>query len=133
MTGEGEQGAETPASPMRKQATTGNEGFLMIGSALIVAGWLLFGVIIGEYAVSAVYVILATMVLLSTLAVAGLTVGAGTQRAIGLFMGIALFVTVLNDIRFSGFPDELVDWLAYLVFLAGAAIMFMGARGMKTS
>ena len=133
MTAEGEQSAGTPASPMNKPSTTGSQGLLMIGAALIVAGWVLFGLLIGEYARSGLYVGLAALVLLSVLGMGGIGVGAGTQRTIGLFMGLALLVDVLNDVRFSGFPDEVLDVLAYLVFVAGAALMFWGARGIKAS
>ncbi|HEX5671169.1 MAG TPA: hypothetical protein VFY46_00440, partial [Acidimicrobiia bacterium] len=85
------------------------------------------------YARSGLYVGLAALVLLSVLGMGGIGVGAGTQRTIGLFMGLALLVDVLNDVRFSGFPDEVLDVLAYLVFVAGAALMFWGARGIKAS
>ena len=111
----------------------GSSGFLMIGSALIVAGWVLFGLLLGEYAFSAVLVGLAALVLLAVLGIPGFGVGAGTQRTIGLFIGIAAALDILNDIRFGGFPDGFVDVLAYLVFVAGAALMFLGARGMKAS
>jgi hypothetical protein len=128
----------TPENQPQPEATTpaktmGSSGFLMIGSALIVAGWILFGLLIGEYAFSAVYVGLAVLVLLSVLGMRGFGVGAGTQRTIGLFIGIAALLDILNDIRFDGFPDGFVDVLAYLVFVAGAALMFLGARGMKSS
>jgi hypothetical protein len=133
MTAEGEQSAGTPVPPMKKLSTTGSQGMLMIGAALIVAGWILFGLLIGEYARSGIYVGLAALVLLSVLGMRGFGVGAGTQRTIGLFIGIATLLDILNDIRFGGFPDGFVDVLAYLVFVAGAALMFLGARGTKAS
>jgi hypothetical protein len=111
----------------------GSSGFLMIGAGLIVAGWVLFGLLIGEYAFSAVYVALAVLVLLSVLGMGGFGVGTGTQRTIGLFIGIAALLDIFNDLRFSGFPDGFVDVLAYLVFVAGAALMFVGARGIKSN
>ncbi len=131
MTAEGEQSAETPASPMKKLSATGSEGLLMIGAGLIVAGWVLFGLVIGQYAVSAILVALAALVLLSVLGMGGVGVGTGTQRTIGLFIGIVAVVDILNDLRFGTFPDGAVDVLAYLVFIAGAALMFVGARGNK--
>jgi hypothetical protein len=114
-------------------AAKGSGGFLMLGAGLIVAGWILFGLLIGEYAFSAVYIALATLVLVSILGIGGIGLGAGTQRTIGLFMGVAALVLLLSDLRFSGFPDGFMDVLAYLVFMVGAALMFLGARGMKSS
>jgi hypothetical protein len=133
MTAEGEQSAETPATPMMKVSTTGSQGLLMIGAALIVAGWILFGLLIGQYAVPSIFVALAALVLLSILGMGGVGVGTGTQRAIGLFIGIAALIEILNDLRFTSFPDGFVDVLAYLVFVVGAALMFWGARGTKAS
>ena len=128
----------TPENQPQPEAMTppkamGSGGFLMIGAALIVAGWILFGLLIGEYAFSAIYVGLAVLVLFSVLGMRGFGVGAGTQRTIGLFIGIAALLDILNDVRFGGFPDGFVDVLAYLVFVVGAALMFLGARGMKAS
>jgi hypothetical protein len=111
----------------------GSSGFLMLGAAVIVAGWVLFGLLIGEYAFSAVYVGLAALVLLSILGIGGFSLGAGTQRTIGLFLGVAGLVLLLSDLRFSGFPDGFADVLAYITFMVGAALMFLGARGMKSS
>jgi hypothetical protein len=39
-------------------------------------------------------------------------------------------VALLSDIRFS-FPDGFVDNLANLVFYVGAALAFLGARGLR--
>lgn len=111
----------------------GSSGFLMLGAAVIVAGWVLFGLLIGEYAFSAVYVGLAALVLLSILGIGGIGVRPGTQRTIGLFMGVAGLLLLLSDLRFSDFPDGFMDVLAYLAFMVGAALMFLGARGMKSS
>ena len=128
----------TPENQPQPEATTsakpmGSSGFLMIGAALIVAGWILFGLLIGEYAYSSIYVGLASLVLLSVLGIPGFGISAGTQRTIGLFIGIAAVLDILTDIRLGGFPDGFVDVLAYLVFVAGAALIFLGARGVKSS
>jgi hypothetical protein len=42
-------------------------------------------------------------------------------------------VLLLSDLRFSGFPDGFADVLAYIAFMVGAALMFLGARGIKSS
>ncbi|MGQ0849227.1 MAG: hypothetical protein ACT4OP_08940 [Actinomycetota bacterium] len=121
-----------PSVPAESGSTArGSAGFLMIGSALIVAGYVLFGLIIGEYAQSAVYVGLALLVLLSILGIGGISLSPGTQRAAGLFMGIVVLLIVLSDLRFSDFPDGFADVLAYLAFIVGGALMFLGARGIK--
>jgi hypothetical protein len=70
------------------------------------------------------------MVLLSVYNIGGISLNARTQRAIGFFMGLAALVIVLANLRYDGFPDEAVRWIAYVVFVAGAASMFWGARSL---
>ena len=103
-------------------------GLLVIGAGLIVANWIILGLLAGEWNPGAIYIALALMVLLSAFNIGGVSVGARTQRAIGIFVGLAALVIVLADLRFDGFPDDALRVVAYLVFVAGAALMFWGAR-----
>ena len=112
-------------------AAKGSSGLLMIGAAVVVAGWLLFGLLLGEYAFSAVYIALAALVLLSILSIGGFSLSGRAQRTIGLFMGLAVVFIVLIDLRYNDFPDDFVDVLAYLTFVAGGILMFVGARGIR--
>ncbi|HEX6145854.1 MAG TPA: hypothetical protein VF083_03695 [Acidimicrobiia bacterium] len=103
-------------------------GLLVIGAGLIVANWIILGLLAGEWNPGAIYIALAAMVLLSAFNIGGVSVSARTQRAIGIFVGLAALVIVLADLRFDGFPSDALRVVAYLVFVAGAALMFWGAR-----
>lgn len=116
-----------------KPAVTGDRlgtgpGLLVIGAGLIVANWIILGLLAGEWNPGAIYIALASMVLLSAFKIGGVSVSAGTQRAIGIFVGLAALVIVLADLRFDAFPSDALTVVAYLVFVAGAALMFWGAR-----
>jgi hypothetical protein len=118
---------ENPSGAVRRSAG-GSPGLLVIGAGLIVADWLLLGLIAGEWNPGALYVALALLVVLSAYDIGGVSVGAGTQRAIGLFMGLAAVVIVLADLRFDGFPSGGLRVVAYLAFVVGALLMLVGAR-----
>jgi hypothetical protein len=109
----------------------GSPGLLVIGAGLLVANWIVLGLLAGEWNPGAFYIALALMVLLSSYNVGGISLNARTLRAIGLFVGLAALVIVLADLRFDGFPSEGVRWIAYVVFVAGAALMFWGARSLS--
>lgn len=118
-------------TPAEAKSTGGSSpGLLAIGAAVIVGGWILLGLIAGEWNPGALYIVLSLIVLLSAYNVAGINVGTGTQRVIGYFMGLAALVIVLSDIRYGGFPDDALTILAYVVFVAGCVLMFMGARAL---
>jgi hypothetical protein len=71
------------------KSTGGNSpGLLVIGAGVIVAGWVLLGILAGEWNPGAIYIVLSLIVLLSAYNVAGINVGTGTQRVIGYFMGL---------------------------------------------
>ena len=110
---------ETTKSPL---------GLLVIGAGLIVGNWVVFGIIAGEWNTSALYVALSLLVLLTAFGIGGISIGVQTQRVIGWFIGLAALALVLGDLRYNGFPDEAMDWIAYILFNAGAVLMFVGAR-----
>lgn len=119
---------ENPSETGIRRSAGGSPSLLVIGAGVIVADWLLLGLIAGEWNPGALYVALALLVLLSAFNVGGISVGAGTQRAIGLFMGLAAVVIVLADLRFDGFPDDGLRIVAYLGFVVGSLLMLVGAR-----
>jgi hypothetical protein len=111
------------------KSTGGNSpGLLVLGAGVIVAGWVLLGILAGEWNPGAICIVLSLIVLLSAYNVAGINVGTGTQRVIGYFMGLAALVIVIADLRFDGFPEDGLRILAYIVFVAGCVLMFVGAR-----
>jgi hypothetical protein len=122
---------EEGTAPVVKSAGGSSPGLLVIGAGVIVAGWILLGILAGEWNPGALYISLSLIVLLSAYNVAGISVGAGAQRAIGYFMGLAALVIVIADLRFGAFPDDAMTILAYVVFIAGCVLMFMGARALS--
>lgn len=119
---------EEGTAPVVKSAGGSSPGLLVIGAGVIVAGWVLLGVLAGEWNPGAIYIVLPLIVLLSAYTVAGIKVGVSTQRAIGYFMGLAALVFVIADLRYDNFPNDAWTIIAYVVFLAGCVLMFMGAR-----
>jgi hypothetical protein len=122
-----EPAAQPSAAPI---SSRGAAGFLMIGAIVIVGGHVVFGVIMGEFTYGNTGVAVALLILMSIL---GMGFGLGEpsiQRVLGYFLGLSGIVALLSDIRF-GFPDGFVDNLANLVFYVGAALAFLGARGLK--
>lgn len=132
MVSENPTPSDPPVQNMAVSAlgSQGAAGFLMIGAAIIVAGHLLFGVIIGEFTYGTTNVAVSLLVLMSVLG-KGLGVGGtGTQRILGYFLALSGLVALLSDIRF-GFPDGAVDNIANLVFYGGCVLAFLGARALK--
>ena len=119
-----------PAPSTARTSQGASSGFLMIGAAVIVAGHVLFGIIMGDFTYSTVYVAVSLLILMSILAPNLRVGGTGTQRILGYFLGLAGLLLLLSDARF-GFPDGFVDNLANLVFYGGAALAFIGALGLK--
>lgn len=108
-------------------------GMLMIGALALVGGHVLFGLLLDEYYYGTLIPALALMVLLAVLNVGGFGLSARAQRIIGIFVGLSAAIGFLTDLRSGGFPDGVVDVLAYLVYLGGAALMFVGAWSSKAT
>lgn len=117
--------------PMEAASSRASSGLLMIGAGVVVAAWIVFALLLGEYTFSAFYVGLAAVVLFAILGIGGFSLSAGAQRGIGLFMGVVAIMIVLIDLRFGDFPDGFVDVLAYLAYIGGGILMLVGARGLK--
>ena len=121
---------EEGTAPVAKSTGGNSPGLLVIGAGIIVAGWVLLGVLAGEWNPGAIYIVLPLIVLLSAYNVAGIKVGAGTQRAIGYVMGLVALVFVIADLRYDNFPNDAWTTIAYVVFIAGCVLMFIGARSL---
>lgn len=120
----------TPAEVVRSTGAD-SPGLLVIGAGVIVAGWVLIGVIAGNWNPHPLYIALSLLVVLSAYNVAGINVGAGVQRAIGYLMGLAALVIIIINLRYGGFPDDAMGILSYIVFVVGSGLMFMGARALS--
>ncbi|MGF1617880.1 MAG: hypothetical protein ACFCU2_08775 [Acidimicrobiia bacterium] len=106
-------------------------GLLVIGAGLVVATWVVFGLLAGEWNPSQFWIGLALLVLLSGFNVGGISVSARVERAIGLFFGLAALVGLLAIVRYDSFPSDAWGVIAYVLFLIGATLMFIGARGLS--
>lgn len=120
------QPSEVPA-PVK--TGSGDTGLLMIGAAVIVVGWVVFSVIMGEFTYSAVYASVAALTLMSILGVGGLSLGNRTLKLLGYFMGLVGVFLLVGDLRF-GFPDGVTDNIANITFYVGCLLMFVGARAL---
>ncbi len=103
-------------------------GLLVIGAGLIVANWVILGLIAGRWSPSTFYVVLALIVVLSAFGVLGISIGVKTQQFIGWFFGLSALVILLESLRYNSFPDDATGWIATLLFYAGSVLMFVGAR-----
>lgn len=117
----------------RLDSIAGGERLFVLGAAIVVGGYLLFGLIMGEFGPGVVNLTIASLAL-----VAFWRKSSGdwtisypvVVRFIGLTMGIILAISILQDLRF-GFPTGTVDNIANLVFYAGYLLMFLGGRSLK--
>jgi hypothetical protein len=131
---EPEPAAQPAPVPAKSLSIAGSEGIFVIGAAVVVAAYVLFGLIIGEFGPGVTNLTLATLALVAFWRKSGdwPIPYTAVVRAIGLTMGIILVISLLQDLRF-GFPDGAVDNIANLVFYAGYLLMFLGGRGVKAS
>ncbi len=127
-----DQSGEPIPEPDATSGTTalGDSQLLMVGGAVILAGFLVFAVIMGEFMYSAVFISVAAIVVMAVRRVGGLTLGNGTLRLLGYFMGLVGAALLIADLRF-GFPSGVADNLANATFYVGCLLMFLGARGLE--
>ncbi len=112
----------------------GGEALFVLGALIVVGGYILFGLIIGEFGPGVTNLTLATLALIAYWRKSGNwpVPYSSVVRVLGLTMGIILVISILQDLRF-GFPDGAVDNIANLVFYSGYLLMFLGGRGVKTT
>jgi len=102
-------------------------GLLVIGAGLIVANWVVLGLLVGRWNPSTFYVVIALMVLLSAVGFGGVSIGVKAQRFIGWFFGLSALVIIVTNLRYDGFPHDATGWIATIIFYVGAVLMFVGA------
>jgi hypothetical protein len=117
-----------------ESGTNSGVALVWIGAALVLASFLVFEVIAGEYFVTTVALVLAAVVLaLPRLALGAVTAIAplpAFTKVGGYALAFAGLVEILDDIRFDAF-DGFVSVLGGLVAYAGYVLAFMGARSIR--
>lgn len=119
-----------PAETSGASIGGGDTGVLMIGAAIVIAAWLIFDVIMGEFGYVGTYTAVAALALMSILGVGGLKLSNRTLKLLGWFMGLVGVFALIDDLRY-GFPDGAADNIANIVFYIGFFVMWVGARGLK--
>ena len=125
MVSENQPAENATAAP----SASAGQGMLMVGAAIILAGYVIFSVFMGEFTYSAIYLSLSALVLMSVLDVGGMSLSARTLKLVGSFMGLVAVFLLIGDLRF-GFPSGVADNLANITFYVGAIAMFVGARSL---
>jgi hypothetical protein len=118
------------------QAFSSAEGMVSLGGAILIAVYLLFGLILNEYWIAWVTLLPAVLVvLLPRIAgdwverIAPMPV---MMKALGYTIVILGVVAIIEDLRFAGTVfDEFLDILAALASYVGYVVVFMGARSIK--
>lgn len=105
-----------------------------IGAALVLAAFVLFEIIAGEYFVTTTAVVLAAAILvlprLAPDAIAAIATLPAFTKALGYFLALAGVVELLDDVRFDVL-DEFVAIVGALVAYAGYGLAAYGARSIK--
>ena len=122
----------TAPSPMSNMS---GESLVMIGSLLILASYLVFQLITGEFfqyitgLVAAAFG--ALLPLISKDGVKGLASGPVLMKTIGYVIAVSGVFEILYDVRFQVL-DEAMAVIGALVAYAGYVVAFFGARSIKT-
>lgn len=105
-----------------------------IGAGLVLASWLIFEIIIGEYFVTNTSVVLAaSLIVLPRIAPKAVRAMAplwSFVKLLGYGLVLSGLVEFLDDIRFEGLED-FVSILGALVAYAGYVVVFFGARAIN--
>jgi hypothetical protein len=128
------QGGEPEPGPPAVAAPAGSgEQIVMLGAAIVVADYVLFGLIIDEYffftgtLLAAAYALFAVWWKRSR-SVEDWPISYGRLlRLLGLTVGFLGLVEFLGDLRF-GVLDNVGDILAGLILYAGCFLMYWGGR-----
>lgn len=114
---------------------TGNEGMVAIAGLILLAVWLVFEVIMGEYGVPTLGVVMAAAAALlprlnreSVEEVHRLDV---LMKILGYGLAIVGLTEIIDDLRFGNFED-FISVVAGLAAYAAYAMAFLGARAIKT-
>ena len=118
-------------------AAEGNDSgiaLVWIGAGLVLASWIVFEIIVGEYFVSNVGLVLAaSLVVLPRLApraVGAIAPLASFTKVVGYALAFSGVIELLDDLRFEALED-FASILGGLVAYAGYVLAFIGARNIK--
>jgi hypothetical protein len=130
---EPDTGAAAPA--VSTSASSSPESMMMIGSAVILGGWLLFGIILDDYFTDWTALLLAVLVLALTMSRGGFLEGLASKNTLlkigGYAIGVLAVFELIFDLRFaSGVLNDFVEILGALALFGGSALVFMGARAL---
>jgi hypothetical protein len=103
------------------------------GGGLIVAGWVLFEIILNDYYTAWVTLLLAVLAIMlpraSRAFVDKFAPMSALMKAVGYMIVILAAISLVEDIRFaSSALDDFTEILGALVLYGGSAIAWLGAR-----
>lgn len=110
-----------------------SEGMVAFGGGLIVAGWVLFEIILNDYYTAWVTLLLAVLAIMlpraSRVFVDKFAPMSALMKAVGYMIVILAAISLVEDIRFaSSALDDFTEILGALVLYGGSAIAWLGAR-----
>lgn len=127
---------EQPDAGPSRTSSGNNSGIALvwIGAGLVIASWIVFEIIAGEYFVANVSLVLAASLLLLP-RIAPKAIGAiaplpAFTKVGGFALAFSGVIELLDDLRFDGLED-FVSVLGGLVAYAGYVVAFIGARAIK--
>lgn len=124
---------ERPASAMAADFTSG-EGLVALGGLVVVAGYIIFEVIVAEYFTNWLILLLAiaaaVLPRLNRETVEKVHPLAVMMKTLGYALGILGVLALINDLRFENY-DDFASVLGALALYAGAALALVGARQIK--
>lgn len=125
-----------PAVTAGSDLFSSSEGMVTLGGAIIIAGYLIFGVIFNEYWTGSVALLAAILAVLLPRAnrafVEKIAPLSTLMKAVGYIIGIWAVVELVENIRFaSSAIDSFPEILGALVLFGGSAIAYMGARSIE--
>jgi hypothetical protein len=129
-----ESGDTTPAAGFNLGS---GERMVSLGGLILIAGYLVFGLLANEYWVAWLPLLLAVFAVLLPRFDHGFVVKIAElpvlMKAIGYAIAIIGGFTLIEDIRFAGSTlDEFIEIIGALVAYAGFGFAFAGARSIKT-
>lgn len=135
----------TPAPATEGTATTeskdlfsSSEGMVSFGGGLLIAGYLLFGLILNEYWVGWMALLFAVFAVLIPRVdrqfIEKFAPLNAVMKAVGYTIGIIGVFAVVENIRFASSQlDDFVEILGALVAYAGYVIAYLGARSIDVN
>jgi hypothetical protein len=135
-------GSEPPAVPEKEPSSTESTfstptGMVALGGVILVATYVIFGLLLNDYWVGWIAMTLAISAILLLRAggsfVEKLAPVAVLAKTVGYLLAIVGLLVLVEDLRFfDNNLDEFPDVIGALASYAGYVIAFLGARSIKT-